>query len=307
MYETLLLRGVIIMIRKKILISLFCGLVISTGSLVYSAPYSNTISSLKKQVQSLQTQINNLQKLSNQKDLGIKELKKQIAEKDTTMKELRKQIDEKDIAIKEINNKHIVVPIDVKYSFDGVEVQGNYSDGTITVPQAFVYNGVIYSPAKLIASKLDKSIKYDEGQKIIYVDSNHKEQYMSDILTPMYAEGMYGIFSKDSSSYLTVSGKKYYKGYCMYPDASYKNQPGSLTFNLDGKYEKIKGKIGLQDGAKDDKLNVEVYGNNKLIERFQSSAGSQPLDFEIDVKGIYILKIVRYEYGTVDLVELVIK
>jgi TolA-binding protein len=292
---------------KKVLISLSCIISLGLGSFVYAAPTSSTITSLKKQISSLQSQIKSLQQQLNSRNSTIKTLQTQLNEKNSAIKNLQTQLDEKDLAIKNLESKDILEPLDVKYSFDDKEIKGTYSEGTVSVPQAFVYKGVIYSPIKFIGSNLDKPIEYNETSKTIYMNSKKTEVPMADLLTPMYTEGTYGIYSKDSSSYMTISGKKYYSGFSLHPYSDNKIRQGSMWFNLEGKYEKVKGLIGLQDGYENEELKVEVYGDNQLLGRFQASPGGQPLNLDIDVKGVHVLKFVRLGYGMVDIVDLTIK
>lgn len=278
---------------KRILIAIIFIATISTGTFTYAAPVSKSLDTLKKQISMLQAQLKGLQQ--------------QLSEKDLLIKDLRKQLSDKDIAIKEYQSKYLVKLLDIKYSFDGVELNGQYNEGNTYAPQAFIYNDIIYSPIRLIGSKLEKKVAYDEKLKTIYINSENKEQYMSEVLTPMYFQGMYATFSNDTPNYMTIAGKKYYNGFCIFPDASNRNITSRMTFSLDGKYENIKGLIGLQDGQEHEKVKVEVYGNNKLLGWFQLSSGDQPVDFDIDVKGVYILEIVKYDSGIANLVNLIIK
>lgn len=78
------------------------------------------------------------------------------------------------------------------------------------------------------------------------------------------------------------------------------NACGSVIYNLDGKYDAVKGKFFLCENSKNRKFPsyIEIYGDGKLL--FTSSkmqAGVLPEEINVNVAGVHKLKVCFYAIG----------
>lgn len=163
----------------------------------------------------------------------------------------------------------------IKIVVDGSEINATDANGNKVEP--FIYNGTIYLPVRAIGQAFGKSVSWDGKTQTVYVGGVFQEQYMSDIMKPYNGEAYI-------NETMMVAGKSYTKGYSFRTD--------HIAFNLDGKYNQIKGLIGLPD----DRLNeygviVEIYGDDKLIKTYDIAARSLPENFNVDVKGVLKLEL----------------
>jgi len=179
-----------------------------------------------------------------------------------------------------------------------------YDNGQTLVPSSLTYNGTTYIPLRFFSEALNLPVKYDGKTKSIYVGKIPDDgvaTYMSDILTPYYKTVDIGI-----NKQMNIASKYYYKGYQFYVRTYIDN---SCSFNLDGKYKNITGKVGANvEGA--DGVTIDIYGDDKLLYSTTIHASDvAPADVNIDVTGVVKLdfRLNTQLSGYVDFVDFMIK
>ena len=214
-------------------------------------------------------------------------------------------------------NDYVLSLFQAKLIFDGVEKQGSekpymYYNGREYVPTSLIYNGTTYVPLRFFSEASGLDVNYVGEKKTLYIgqmpDDDKVERYFTDVLQPYYTgEGDYCNY--DESMY--VAGKEYTKGFQINKLWSSGGE-AVISFNLDGKYQNIKGIVGLDDKYNDYGGVLSIYGDDELITQIQLKAGSLSQSLDINVKGVLKLDIKYkrenyYKDSRVDLVDLMIK
>ncbi|MBU5228059.1 cell wall-binding repeat-containing protein [Clostridium senegalense] len=106
------------------------------------------------------------------------------------------------------------------------------------------------------------------------IDKEHKEGYMSDILTPYYSSCGY---RTNNAEYLKMGGNSYTKGY------SFSSYTGVNSFNLRKKYKCISGILGCRSGAG---FSVEFFCDDESRGIYEFNNGDLPRIVDIDVSGV---------------------
>lgn len=203
------------------------------------------------------------------------------------------------------NTKSIEVAFDkIRFMVDGVEKRP--SSG-----QPFVYGGTTYVPLRFAAEATGKDIQYDSRNKTIWIGAKEGSfTYLSDM---EYARaegvarntigGMYQQFFIDhwdvswshESGPLTIAGKEYSHGFGVDLGRVYTDETGTVYYNLDGKFSKLTGFVGIDDSTKNSTSNgyVTIYGDDTQIYKSEELAGGDyAIPVDLNVKGIAKLKIV---------------
>lgn len=217
------------------------------------------------------------------------------------------------------NNEYLLSLFEVKMIFNGVEKQGSdkpyqFNNGTAYVPTSLIYNGTTYVPLRFFSESIGEPIKYDGKTKTIYVGQVPEEsrvwRSMNDILQPYYKNPNIMYISNPN---IKMGGNKHSSGYQMYKSYNSDNEPGLISFNLQGNYQTIKGLIGLDDTANKYDEKVEFYIDDKLLKSYSLKAGGLPENFEIDVTGAVKLDIYLknensiWGQSTINLADIMIK
>lgn len=83
---------------------------------------------------------------------------------------------------------------------------------------------------------------------------------------------------------MTMGGVKYENGFKF-------GDPASASFNLDGKYTKLSGLIGLDDAYNSEDTSVAFIADGKTIAVIEIKAKSLPKPFEVDLTGVKSLEL----------------
>ena len=186
----------------------------------------------------------------------------------------------------------------VKLIFNGTEKQVSdkpyqYFNGQTYVPTSLIYEGTTYVPLRFFSESTGQPVKYVSEDKAIYVGDVPADKvqrgYLSDILKPYFIEKNYKIF--ETNSKMTMGGKEYSKGYKMRNIAYGKEEYTTFSFNLEGKYKRLTGLIGLDDSLNTNKGILKVYGDDKLLKTYDMNAGSLPQQLDVDLTGVIKLDI----------------
>ncbi|UQZ34585.1 hypothetical protein C2I18_14275 [Paenibacillus sp. PK3_47] len=191
----------------------------------------------------------------------------------------------------------------VKYMFNGVEKQ---------MSQSIIYNGQLYVSASSFSKNSGQDFTYDGKNKTAWVGKKEGTyKYLSDV---SYArtdiEGVKFHFNKwaNAGDYILDP----YSGKFKIADNEYlhgigienlfyasNNGKGSIEYNINGKYKKLTGFIGVDDHSKDSanagQIKIiadgqEIYSSPEML------GGDLPREVKLDISGA--LKI-RIEFSTI--------
>lgn len=188
---------------------------------------------------------------------------------------------------------------EAKLVFNGVEKQASdkpyqYYNGTSYVPTSLIYNGTTYVPLRFFSESSGQEVKYVGKDKTIFIgkvpEDGKIETSMSDLLSPFFKKGSY--YSLEVNKSMKMAGKEYLKGYSIGRYSTLKSNDLQLSFNLEGKYTKITGLIGLDDSNNLSDSDIKFLVDDKPLTTITLAAGSMPQTFNLDVTGAIKLDIV---------------
>jgi len=183
-----------------------------------------------------------------------------------------------------------VVFENIKYMVDGIEKKSQ--------DQGIVYKGQLYAPVKFIAQSGGKDFNYDGKAKTVWIGKKEGSfKYLSDL---EYARAD-GIAKGDTYlDKIRIAGNEYNHGMGIKLNKAY-GKEGSIDYNLNGKYKKLSGFIGINDATKNsDSIGCfKVLGDgNELYKNESLKGGDVPTKIDVDVTGVLKLQIV-FEYKEV--------
>ncbi|WP_054956961.1 NPCBM/NEW2 domain-containing protein [Paenibacillus dakarensis] len=193
------------------------------------------------------------------------------------------------------NTKINVVFENVKYMFNGVHKQ---------TTKSIVYNGQLYVPAKNAAATLDQSFSYDGKNKTAWFGKKEGSFKYLDEISYARTDGenaKKNIYFKNwthpSNLKFTIAGNKYLHGIGSILDipSNGKDYYNSVDYNLNGKYKKLTGYIGVDDYTKnsDNTGTVIIKGDGEELYRLEGiKGGDMPVKVNIDMTGVLKLQIV---------------
>lgn len=185
---------------------------------------------------------------------------------------------------------------DIKVVIDGKradlkDVKGNNVD-------PFIIDGTTYLPVRAVANALDKAVSWDGDTRTVYIGKNEEIEQPSVWLKDLDTlAGNVATYSIDDIEFggsvyndiLTSNAQDVYKN-CWDKNNYY--EPVSYLLNY--KYSKFKGTIYLTNRDKDTSVAFRylIYGDDKLLYTSEDiTAGSMPIDFDIDVSNCSVMKI----------------
>lgn len=174
----------------------------------------------------------------------------------------------------------------IRYMFDGVEKAP--SDG-----KSILYEGTTYVPLRFISESIGKEVEWDSETETIWVGKREGQfKYLNEIEYAKYDGIGFWDFSFNARS-LRIAGDKYLHGISATLGENAK-QKGSVSYNLNGAYNRLTGYLGVDDFTKNSKNSgtVIILGDGKELYRKSGVAGSDnPIFFEINVSGISKLQV----------------
>ncbi|WP_316569275.1 NPCBM/NEW2 domain-containing protein [Neobacillus sp. YIM B06451] len=251
---------------------------------------SESISSLQKQIKSLQTTVASQKKQIATKDKQISDLKKQVAAKS-------KEADS--------YKSYAVTPLKTKIAYKGNIQSGNFQTAGVSVPRVLAYKGIMYAPVNAVGDLLGDKAFYNKTVDTVFFGTNLNGSYMSDILKPYYATS-----TVNTNKTMQIAGKTYTKGYSM--EFYYSDGADKYSLNLDGKYSKITGLIGIDDNSRNNyDTNIEIVGDGEVLASVKLTQGGLPSNVDVDIAGVKKLEVVKADnksgWITIDLANVVIK
>lgn len=181
-----------------------------------------------------------------------------------------------------------VIYDNLKYMVDGIQKVPSTGQG-------FIYQGTTYVPLRFAAEATGKEITWDGKNKTIWIGQKEDSfSYLSDI-TYARMDGKSTNYLDMNQNYdrnkITIAGTQFQKGINTYLDAF--GQTLSVDYNLNGKYKKFTGFLGIDDTTKNYSKSVTItfMGDDKEIIHFSVKGGDTPLPVNIDLSGVLKLRI----------------
>lgn len=191
--------------------------------------------------------------------------------------------------------------------YNGIQViidgkRADLRDANGNTVEPFILDGTTYLPVRAVATSLNKAVSWDGATQTVYLGKNDEIQQPSQWLKDKETfSGNIHLYSADEvefggyeyNNYLTDNTGKVYK------NSFYIKEPVSYLTNY--QYSNFKGTFYLANHAKDfeHERRMLVYGDDQLL--YTSDAltkESRPLDFDIKISNVGVLKVVyQFRYG----------
>ncbi|MNB97319.1 NPCBM/NEW2 domain protein [compost metagenome] len=191
------------------------------------------------------------------------------------------------------NTKLSVVLENVKYMFNGVQKQ---------TAQSIIYNGQLYAPVKNIADGVGESFTYDGKAKTAWIGRKEGTFVYLDNISYARIDGE----NKDRINFknwtypaglkFEIADKQYLHGIGAILSTSVfaNDNKASVDYNLNGKYKKLTGYIGVDDYTKnsDNTGTLVVTGDGQeLFRKDGLRGGDLATEINVDITGVLKLKI----------------
>ncbi len=193
---------------------------------------------------------------------------------------------------------------DIKVVINGNRAELKDANGNTVDP--FILDGTTYLPVRAVANSLDQAVSWDAKTQTVYIGKNEEikqpsvwlkdlETFTGSATAKSKSEIEFG--SNEYNYYLTANTGAVYENY-WYPSTY---EPSYL---VNYKYKNFKGTIYLTKNAKDNNRQnrIVVFGDDEIIYTSKPVAsGSMPIDFDIDVSNVAVLKIIcQSNYGSTE-------
>lgn len=185
--------------------------------------------------------------------------------------------------------------VDAQLTYKNIVV---YADGKLvdtTGAEPFIYNGTTYLPVRAVADAIGKEVNWVGETNTVYLGAMPSNFVETDTkLEDMYSYN--STFSKIEHIQKGADNlsNKYTSGAVFYCTNAKTQDENSVEYSLNGKYKSIKGTVCVPyvDRKNTNEKVVKIYGDDKLLFTSKTlTAGSQPENIDLDLKGVAVLKI----------------
>ncbi|WP_410511665.1 NPCBM/NEW2 domain-containing protein [Paenibacillus sp. BR2-3] len=191
------------------------------------------------------------------------------------------------------NTKLSVVLENVKYMFNGVQKQTS---------QSIVYNGQLYAPVKNIANGLGENFTYDGKTKTAWIGRKEGSFVYLDDISYARIDGIrkntinFKNWTNPSGLKFKIAGQQYFHGIGSILSQSYSSGDNinSVDYNLNGKYKKLTGYIGVDDYTKDSDNTgtIVIKGDGQeLFRKDGIRGGDVATEISVDITGVLKLQV----------------
>lgn len=170
---------------------------------------------------------------------------------------------------------------DVKVYVDDAPIDGGDLNGN---PEAFIYNGTTYIPARAVSNSLGKSVLWDGSTRSVYI-GKHKGTVtnLMAVCKPYMTKGY------DEPAVFSMGGNSYYDGFTL-------DHTGFAIFNLNGEYQSLEMDVGFSSKTfNSDNCDtlVHIYLDGVLVKTVAVEAESLPKHITVPLNSALQLKIER--------------
>ncbi len=167
--------------------------------------------------------------------------------------------------------------------------------------EPFIYQGRTYVPLRVVSEALGYDVEWDGATFTVLIGEVPGEAFLSE-LKPYHLENIRSAQLKyDTAANMVMDGQRHHNGIqisrALNTDFFGKRYPGELLFNLDAKYSRLTGLVGLDDNTQRNftSLVVSFYGDDRLLTTVDlKKEQPKPTSVAINVTGVLVLKIVVY-------------
>ena len=193
-----------------------------------------------------------------------------------------------------------------KYMFNGSEKTPDASKGFV---KGLVYQGRAYVPLAFVGEALGQKVEFEGktgtiwvGKKIGAFDKLTSIEYarmdIPGYFSSLSFDKVNALNTTSSNQKLKIAGIAYDSGFSTYLDTY--DEKGSIDYNLNGHYSKLRGYIGIDDSQKNSKATgkIIITGDGKELYSSPSLMGGDlPTEINIDVTGVLKLQIAFVNEG----------
>lgn len=176
----------------------------------------------------------------------------------------------------------------LKYIVDGVEKKP-------TTGQGFIYQGTTYVPLRFAGEALGKEVNWDGKTKTITIGEKQGTFSYLDKIDYARVEGEarnYFGFGNTGEKTYTIASEKYLNG--LDTTINSWNDNAKIIYNLNGKYKKLTGFLGVDDSTKNSSTTgrIVISGDDEVLYTSpELTGGDLPINISIDVSGVLRLEI----------------
>jgi|GEM_PF-917173 len=177
-----------------------------------------------------------------------------------------------------------------------------FYNGSKNVPSSLIYEGTTYIPIRMVSNMLNIPINWDGKNNAVLVGTSvYNGEYLTDMAPSKVSSRAY-INSKTNTNYYKIDGQEYNRTIAF--DAGARDRTGSISYNLNGKYETLSFIYGGTTSSYNGELSI--YSEDELIWTGISMKGIKGQEVTIDVKGLMSIDIhytstngYNYDYSNV--------
>lgn len=172
-----------------------------------------------------------------------------------------------------------------------VIVNGNPVSGAHPI----ILNGQAYVPAASVGAALGVPQTFSSKIQTEYFGPQPKGSLLVNILKPYYWTGFQSNLANTSSGgwgnnlHMEMGGVIYNNGIKMDIKSTLNAslEPVKVYYNLQSRYRKITGTVGLDDSSpSQNSIKFSLFGNGKLLDHLTLKPGQLPLSFSINISGV---------------------
>jgi len=185
-----------------------------------------------------------------------------------------------------------VVVDNLKFMVDGVQKKPETGNG-------FIYQGTTYVPLRFAAEATGKEVSWDGKNKTIWIGKKEGASVYLSSIEYARADGeatrtAFDKWNSGDDKNFDIAGTRFIHGLALYL-SQYRSGEGTVDYNLNGKYKKLTGHLGIEDDYKNSTAvaRVRVLGDGQeLYVSPDLIGGNLPIEMNVDITGVLRLQIV---------------
>lgn len=163
---------------------------------------------------------------------------------------------------------------------DAGETHGN--------PDAFIYNGTTYVAVSAVSKSLGYPVQWDGATKSVYIgDHENRAGVFLGEMDTFYESSLDVVKFWDRTDNLGLLRQNTYGLHSSISSAAW------AVYALNGQYDTLSGIYFLTQEHKSTKEIeiLNIYGDDELLYTISITAGTEPIQFEVDISNVLSLKV----------------